>query len=227
MIESQGDEPRPQSLRPMKWVAGLAFLALVVGFLGFAAGRVTAPNLTNTHNQASPFAAGIVQDFLEDEDEVADAEARLLDGGSKRNTMMKLLDQIRCMHDVPKFTWDAALAQSAQSWADTGKHSHSTALGAFSKYGENICFGFTVKKCVQFWYDEIKKTNGGAMSSANYGASHYGQLVWKATHNIGCGFGVGNIIVCQFKTRGNWAGQCPDCYKDNVFAPTKSKSDCA
>merc|ERR1712228_825704 len=70
--------------------------------------------------------------------------------------------------------------------------------GAFQKYGENMCWGMTVENCVEFWYDEIKNTPGGRLTAANYGASHYSQLVWKATTEVGCGI-ANTIIVCQFK----------------------------
>ena len=89
-----------------------------------------------------------------------------------------------------------------------------------------MCWGQTIKQCVQFRYKEIKHTNGGRLKSANYGASHYSQLVWKRTHQVGCGKAHG-IIVCQYKKRGNWAGQCPDCYASNVYGPKRSKSHCS
>jgi hypothetical protein len=269
--DNQGEEPKPQSLHPMKWVAVLAVLALTVGLVGFAAGRSTAPSFTNADPSAiaedsdvAEDAAGIVQEFLEDEREDTDdddddwpaeffqeasddedeanklsipdamtpqaspqkdAEARRLISASDKNAMMKYQNQIRCMHGVPLFKWSAALATNAQKWADTNQKSHSTAWGAFQKYGENMCWGQTVKQCVKFWYAEIKNTNGGRLKSANYGASHYSQLVWKQTHYVGCGKAHG-IIVCQYKKRGNWAGQCPDCYASNVYGPKKSRSSC-
>ena len=155
-----------------------------------------------------------------------DAAARRLVSSSEKKQFLKYQNQIRCMHGVPYFTWSSSLARAAQSWANKGHKYHSTSLGAFRKYGENMCWGQTIKQCVQFWYKEIKNTNGGRLKSANYGASHYSQLVWKRTHQVGCGKAHG-IIVCQYKKRGNWAGQCPDCYASNVYGPKHSKSHCS
>lgn len=174
----------------------------------------------------------IPDDMTAKESNKEDAEARRLTSSSDKRTMMKYVNQIRCMHEVPLFKWSAALATSAQSWADTGQKSHSTSRGAFTKYGENMCWGQSIKKCVNFWYAEIKHTSGGRQTSANWATSHYSQLVWKATHYIGCGINnhmsgySSPLIICQFKKRGNWAGACPDCYASNVYGPKKSKSSC-
>lgn len=144
--------------------------------------------------------------------------------GPFKDDMLGRINQIRCMHDAPPMTWSRKLATQAQNWANSGSHAHSP--DAFTKYGENMCWGFTVKKCVALWYDEIKVTNGGRLTSANYGASHYSQLVWRQTTEVGCGGEGGGTIVCQFKKRGNWAGACPDCYEDNVYGPTRSEASC-
>jgi len=162
-----------------------------------------------------------------------EAEPRRLTSSKDKRTIMKYVNQIRCMHKVKSFKWSKSLASQAQSWANTGSMSHSNARGAFTKYGENMCWGMSIKKCVKFWYAEIKHTSGGRQRSANWATSHYSQLVWKRTKYIGCGINkrmsgyMSPLIVCQFKKRGNWAGRCPDCYASNVYGPKKSRSRCS
>jgi hypothetical protein len=146
--------------------------------------------------------------------------------------MLDLHNMYRCMAGVDKLEWDDDLQKQAQSWADTGNMGHSTALGAFKKYGENMqmkCPKDTPKDATDWWYDEIKKYKN---DNTRFSASHYTQMVWKGTKKIGCGKGKapsslgcqGDAWVCQFTPMGN--NNYNDGYKKNVFAPTKSKAQC-
>jgi len=145
---------------------------------------------------------------------------------AEKKEMLDLHNMYRCMAGVPALQWDDALQTQAQSWADTGNTGHSTSRGAFKKYGENMKFGCptsTPKSATDWWYDEINKYS----ESSPYQASHYTQMVWKASTKIGCGKGkltapcAGDVWVCQFTTMGNWN----NAYRQNVVAPTKSKAE--
>jgi hypothetical protein len=145
---------------------------------------------------------------------------------AEKKEMLDLHNMYRCMAKVPALQWDDTLQKQAQSWADTGNTGHSTKRGAFKDYGENMqyaCPKATPKTATDWWYDEINKYS----ESSPYQSSHYTQMVWKDSTKIGCGKGKapcgGDLWVCQFTKIGNWN----NAYKENVFAPTKSKAACA
>jgi hypothetical protein len=156
----------------------------------------------------------------------ASAEAAISDAEKKE--MLDLHNMYRCMAGVPALEWDDDLQKTAQSWADQKQMGHSTALGAFKKYGENMQFACpksTPTDATDWWYDEIHKYT----QSSPFQASHYTQMVWKGTTKVGCGKGPapscsGDAWVCQFTPVGNNPYQ--NGYGKNVIAPTKSKADC-
>merc|ERR1711865_397681 len=85
---------------------------------------------------------------------------------------------------------------------------HSTALGAFKTYGENIhmsCPSDTPVTACKWWHDEISTYTGGN----TFGGPHYTQMMWKSTTNVGCGKGPascgGALWVCQSLPAGNMA----------------------
>jgi len=148
----------------------------------------------------------------------------------------------RCMHGVPLATWDSAIAQSAQAWADEGHWGHSSSasrkLPGIGQVGENIAWGYPTRSgrdSVVAWYSEIEYTRGGTPSSCsdstdpNEAICHYTQVVWKGSTKIGCGKGTakvnnldGDFWVCQYAEAGNMGGQ----FTNNVVAPQKTEDDC-
>jgi len=149
-------------------------------------------------------------------------------GKDEKEAMLAEHNQKRCMAGVPALVWDDDLAKAASSYADTKPGGqHSTALGAFKKYGECIqgaCPHNDPAKAMKFWYDsELPEY------TAPFTATHYTQVVWKATTKVGCGKGPstnlcdgGKLYVCQYLPLGNQYGK----YDDNVIAPKKDKSQC-
>eukprot|EP00746_Dinoflagellata_sp_MGD_P112146 gnl/MRDRNA2_/MRDRNA2_49101_c0_seq1.p1 gnl/MRDRNA2_/MRDRNA2_49101_c0~~gnl/MRDRNA2_/MRDRNA2_49101_c0_seq1.p1 ORF type:complete len:136 (-),score=15.66 gnl/MRDRNA2_/MRDRNA2_49101_c0_seq1:64-471(-) len=71
------------------------------------------------------------------------------------------------------------------------------------------------------WYDEIKLTSGGRVSSFSSGTGHYTQVVWKETTDLGCAV-CGRLLNCQYGIGGNMGGQ----FNNNVNGPVKSSSQC-
>jgi len=132
----------------------------------------------------------------------------------------------RCMHGVPALTWSDDVASSAQAWATSGT---CDTLNHDPNWqgGENIYWASPAPapsdwyKGVDNWYSEIKETQGGLVPSYNPAAGHYTQLVWKASMELGCGTCEGTL-VCRYTPAGNVMGEFPS----NVFAPTKSWSEC-
>jgi len=137
-------------------------------------------------------------------------------------------NKYRCMHGVQSLKWNDAIARNAASWAKaTGgrmKHSSSQSrkgIGGFSYLGENLASGATGTRGVDMWYDEIKLTPGGRVTSFGSGTGHYTQVVWKQTSDLGCAVN-GRLLVCQYGIGGNMGGQ----FSNNVNGPVKSSGQC-
>merc|ERR1719265_1961810 len=96
-------------------------------------------------------------------------------------------------------------------------------IGGFSYLGENLAMGSTATgtRGVDMWYDEIKLTPGGSVSSFSSGTGHYTQVVWRETTDLGCGV-YKSLLNCQYGVGGNMGGQ----FSQNVNGPVKSSSQC-
>ncbi len=131
-----------------------------------------------------------------------------------------------------KLSYSAALAISAQAWADNLKITnqcqmrHSKPDG---KYGENLYWGsalewsdgrkelqvVTPQKVVDAWGSE-KTDYDYATNSCKHGkmCGHYTQVVWRSTKQVGCAISVckdsqHQVWVCQYFPPGNWVGEKP------------------
>jgi hypothetical protein len=96
--------------------------------------------------------------------------------------------------------------------------------GGFRYLGENLAWGSgitTSTRGVDMWYDEIKLTRGGLVSSFTSGTGHYTQVVWKETSDLGCAT-YGQLLVCQYGVGGNMGGQ----FTRNVNGVKKPSSQC-
>jgi len=137
------------------------------------------------------------------------------------DAMLKEHNKYRSGGGAAALTWDAALAKDAQAWAAAGHMDHSTALGAFKTYGENIhmsCPSDTPVTACKWWHDEVSTYTGGN----TFGGTHYTQMMWKSTKKVGCGKGPascgGDLWVCQYLPPGNIAYP-EDNFEKNVLQP--------
>jgi hypothetical protein len=123
---------------------------------------------------------------------------------------------------APPLVWNARLATRAQAWADhlaqTSRFEHSPNLPGEPFEGENIWGGtpgaFGPEAMVDLWIKE--KTHfvpGTFPSNSNTGdvedVSHYTQLIWSRTRQVGCGRSRGpreEILVCRYSEPGNVIG---------------------
>jgi len=139
---------------------------------------------------------------------------------------------------TPPLAWSAALAATAQAWADQLKATrgcnavHSGTAGV----GENLFWAsattqtstsstgvtttistpqaVTATQATDYWASEGKdytySTNSCATGKV---CSHYTQVVWKATTDVGCGNAVcadnTQVWVCHYTPPGNYVGQKP------------------
>ncbi|KAK7463764.1 hypothetical protein VKT23_005701 [Stygiomarasmius scandens] len=131
-------------------------------------------------------------------------------------------NSVRAQHGAAPLTWSDEAAAKAQQWANNCVFEHSGGkLGAF---GENLAAGtgdsYGIAEAIKSWTDEVSSYNPG-----NPSPSHFTQVVWKATTQVGCAvqscdgifdasFGKAKFFVCEYTPQGNVIGQ----FDENVQA---------
>ncbi|KAF5377524.1 hypothetical protein D9615_005246 [Tricholomella constricta] len=138
-------------------------------------------------------------------------------GGTSNSDIQAYLSShntVRARHGAADLTWNDDLAAKAQQWANGCLFEHSG--GIFGRLGENLAAGtgsYSIQSAVKGWTDEVTEYN-----PSNPKASHFTQVVWKATTQVGCAvkscdgifdpkFGKANYYVCEYSPAGNVAGQ--------------------
>ncbi|KAF8078439.1 CAP domain-containing protein [Lyophyllum atratum] len=121
---------------------------------------------------------------------------------------------VRAQHGAKALTWSDDLASKAQEWADGCLFQHSG--GKFGRLGENLAAGtgsYSIQTAVKSWTDEVSEYD-----PSNPKFSHFTQVVWKATTQVGCAvqscdgifdaaYGKAKYYVCEYSPAGNIAGQ--------------------
>ncbi len=148
------------------------------------------------------------------------------------NEILAAHNRWRSTVSVPPLAYSPELAATAQAWADhlmqtrQCRMQHSTQDG---QYGENLYWASALE-----WSDdkrELQKVSpqqvvdSWASERAEYDpahnrcvpgtvCSHYTQVVWRTTTEVGCAVAVcGNTLeqiwVCQYRPTDNWVGRKP------------------
>ena len=133
-------------------------------------------------------------------------------------------NQERMALGLQPLSWNPALAQSAQQWADylaaTGRFEHAPE-NRRTPEGENLWAGtrgyFQPEAMVGAWIREkqffrpgIFPDNSTTGRVADVG--HYTQLIWRATTQVGCAEAASardDILVCRYSEAGNYRGESP------------------
>jgi hypothetical protein len=121
-------------------------------------------------------------------------------------------------------SWNPALAQSAQRWADhlasTGRFEHAPE-NPYLPEGENLWAGtkgyFSPEAMVDAWVREKRYFRPGTFpDNSTTGrvedVGHYTQVVWRATSEVGCAQAASkseDILVCRYAEAGNYRGEQP------------------
>jgi len=121
-------------------------------------------------------------------------------------------------------SWNQALAQSAQQWADhlaaTGRFEHAPENRSTPE-GENLWAGtkghYPPEAMVDAWIREKKFFRPGLFpANSTTGRvediGHYTQVVWRATRQVGCAQAASaneDILVCRYAEAGNYRGEQP------------------
>jgi hypothetical protein len=121
-------------------------------------------------------------------------------------------------------TWNPALAQSAQIWADTlastGRFEHAPE-NRYAPEGENLWAGtkgyYTPEAMVDAWIREKRFFRPGVFPDNSTTGNvedvgHYTQLIWRTTTEVGCAEAASaseDILVCRYAEAGNYIGERP------------------
>ncbi|KAF8203041.1 PR-1-like protein [Pholiota molesta] len=123
-------------------------------------------------------------------------------------------NSVRAQHGASPLTWSDNLASKAQQWADNCVFKHSG--GSLGPFGENLAAGtgssYGIAAAVKSWTDEVSQYN-----PSNPVPSHFTQVVWKGTSQVGCAvqscsgifaasFGPAQFFVCEYSAQGNIIG---------------------
>jgi len=142
-----------------------------------------------------------------------DFDARILSAHNRERASLGL-DELR---------WSEDLAAGAKTWADTlnrtRQFAHSPDKPGEELLGENIWGGdpgaFAPEEMVGRWIREKRDFQFGTFprnsKTGNVAdVSHYTQLVWRFTTEVGCALSRGDheeILVCRYRNPGNIIGQ--------------------
>ncbi|KAM6181767.1 cysteine-rich venom protein-like [Erethizon dorsatum] len=116
-----------------------------------------------------------------------------------------------------KMTWNSEVAKNAEIWAKKCIFSHSSRDQrkiSFAGCGENYFLStdpVTWSHVIQSFYNEVKDfVYGLGNIRANAKTSHYTQLVWATSHQLGCALAhcphkkYKYFYVCQYCPEGNY-----------------------
>lgn len=127
-------------------------------------------------------------------------------------------NDFRAKHGADPLTWSTELASTAQAWADKCVFEHSG-----GEFGENLAAGsgdYSISSGIEAWTSE-----SADYDPSNPQYSHFTQVVWKSTTELGCAYqmcdgifdasyGKAKFIVCEYNPAGNYIGE----FDENVQA---------
>ncbi|KGB74954.1 hypothetical protein CNBG_0792 [Cryptococcus deuterogattii R265] len=128
-------------------------------------------------------------------------------------TFLDLHNNFRTLYDADAVTWNDTLASYASEAASSCKFAHTG-----GPYGENLASGvgggYNITTGFNSWTNEASDYD-----SSNPQPSHFTQVVWKSTTQIGCavtncadgtlftGYGADSVyIICEYYPPGNVIG---------------------
>jgi hypothetical protein len=133
-------------------------------------------------------------------------------------------NQERLELGLEPLSWNPALAEQAQHWADylaaSGRFEHAPE-DPYAPEGENLWAGtkgyYAPEARVDAWAREKQFFHMGVFpDNSTTGrvedVGHYTQLIWRATTEVGCAEAASageDILVCRYAEAGNYRGERP------------------
>ncbi|KAF7791926.1 hypothetical protein EIP86_002952 [Pleurotus ostreatoroseus] len=176
--------------------------------------KAPAPTTTHTTEQAAP--------TTQASNSGSSSSSGSSDSSSDSSTSSSDIQQyltahntVRAQHGASALTWSDELASKAQQWANGCKFQHSG--GSLGPFGENLAAGtgssYDIAAAVKSWTDEVSEYDPN-----NPVPSHFTQVVWKASTQVGCAeaqcsgifaasFGLAKYFVCEYSPQGNVIGE--------------------
>lgn len=121
---------------------------------------------------------------------------------------------------VAPLTWDEALAEEAEAYAQelARRHRFEHARNR-NGHGENLYWysastSTPMSDASKSWHDEINLYRYRKCCGPNFSETgHYTQMVWHSTTAVGIGVAVSSkgetYVVARYNPSGNWQGECP------------------
>jgi pathogenesis-related protein 1 len=142
---------------------------------------------------------------------------------------------VRTAHNAPPLTWSGELALKAAIWANVCQFKHSDGLLSYKPYGENIVAAtgdFSIPAAMGTFVQDAgmklclanffltKNSKSADYNPANPTYTHFTQVIWKSTTQLGCAvskcdgifdrsFGKATLYVCLYNPAGNVVGDAP------------------
>ena len=121
---------------------------------------------------------------------------------------------------VAPLTWDEALAEEAEAYAQELARRHRFEHARNSNgHGENLYWysastSTPMSDASKSWHDEINLYRYRKCCGPNFSETgHYTQMVWHSTTAVGIGVAVSSkgetYVVARYNPSGNWQGECP------------------
>ncbi|XP_018316471.1 venom allergen 3-like [Mycetomoellerius zeteki] len=126
--------------------------------------------------------------------------------------------------DMPNLTWNKELANIAQRWVNQCNYGHD-ACRDINKYqvGQNVAQSYssgendyTMQNFIDLWYNEVENFDARRVNQPfkmQAETSHYTQIVWAETKEVGCGFMTyknnqwnTSYLACNYGPGGNVIG---------------------
>ncbi|XP_063850951.1 CRISP/Allergen/PR-1-like [Scylla paramamosain] len=127
---------------------------------------------------------------------------------------------------MEQLVWNPELAWVAQRWSDRCVFEHDSfadrkICSRDYEVGQNLYYKWEGRKisnwklAVESWYNEVyffnKDSTSSFMPNDSAVISHYTQVVWASTKEVGCGAtyyvpfmnGISRLYVCNYGPRGN------------------------
>lgn len=123
-------------------------------------------------------------------------------------------NNLRAKYGASPLVWNSELANKAQQWVNGCEFHHSG--GSLGPYGENLAAGtgqaYGILQAIKSWADESSDYDAN-----NPQSSHFTQMVWKGSHELGCAvqecsgifparFGMAKYYACEYFPAGNVIG---------------------